>query len=384
MNIGQFVEFVQSQYKTTDFIPLHEPHFLGNEKKYIIETIDSTFVSSVGAYVDKFEEMMAGISQTKRAVAVVNGTAALQVALRLADVKQGDEVLTQALTFVATANAIAYNNARPVFLDVDLDTMGLSPKAIGAFLEEYGELREDGCYNKKTGNKISACLPMHTFGFPVHLNELMEVCNKWNIPIVEDAAESIGSTYHNKPTGSFGQLGIYSFNGNKVVTAGGGGAIVTNDIRIGDFAKHITTTAKVPHKYEYVHDEVGHNYRMPNLNAALICAQLEQLDSFIENKRQLAEKYSSFFDEMGIKFRTENPDTRANYWLMCVELDNRNKRDQFLNETNKKGIMTRPIWQLMYKLPMYKHCFRDEQTNAEYLEGRIVNIPSSVVIDING
>ena len=213
-----------------------------------METLDSTFVSSVGFYVDKFEEMITDISQTERAVAVVNGTAALQVALRLAGVKQGDEVLTQALTFVATANAIAYNNARPVFLDVDLDTMGLSPKAVEVFLEEQGELREYGCYNKKTGNKISACLPMHTFGFPVHLNELMDVCNKWNIPVVEDAAESIGSTYHGKPTGSFGQLGIYSFNGNKIVTAGGGGAIVSNDKQIGDFAKHLTTTAKKPHK----------------------------------------------------------------------------------------------------------------------------------------
>lgn len=379
--IDHFIEFVQNHYKSTDFIPLHEPRFQGNEKKYVMETIDSTFVSSVGAYVDKFEEMMAEISQTRRAVAVVNGTAALQVALRLAGVKQGDEVITQALTFVATANAIAYNNAHPVFLDVDLDTMGLSPNSVKAFLEEYAELRDDGCYNKGTGNKISACLPMHTFGFPVHLNELMEVCNKWNITVVEDAAESIGSTYHGKPTGSFGKLGIYSFNGNKIVTAGGGGAIVTNDKELGDFAKHLTTTAKKPHKYEYVHDELAHNYRMPNLNAALICAQLEQLDSFIENKRQLAEGYSSFFKETGIKFRTENPDTKSNYWLMCVELENRDDRDEFLKKTNEKGVMTRPIWQLMYKLPMYQNCFRNDQKNAEFLEDRIVNIPSSVIID---
>jgi aminotransferase in exopolysaccharide biosynthesis len=379
--IDQFIEFVRDQYKTTDFIPLHEPRFQGNEKKYVMETIDSTFVSSVGAYVKKFEEMMADISQTERAVAVVNGTAALQVALRLAGVKPGDEVLTQALTFVATANAIVYNQAEPVFLDVDLDTMGLSSNAVEAFLEEYGELRENGCYNKKTGNRIAACLPMHTFGFPVHLNELMEVCKKWNIPVVEDAAESIGSTYHGKPTGSFGQFGIYSFNGNKIVTAGGGGAIVTNEEELGDFAKHITTTAKKPHTYEYVHDELGHNYRMPNLNAALICAQLEQLDSFIKNKRQLAEEYGLFFDEQDVTFRTENLNTKANYWLMCVELNNRNERDMFLNETNEKGIMTRPIWQLMYKLPMYEHCFRDNQANAEYLEDRIVNIPSSVIIN---
>jgi len=376
--VSNTISFIRDVYKSKeDFIPLHEPRFRGNEKKYVMETIDSTFVSSVGAYVDQFEEMMAETSQTERAVAVVNGTAALQVALRLAGVKQGDEVLTQALTFVATANAIAYNNAQPVFLDVDLDTMGLSPKAVELYLDEHGELREGGCYNKKTGNRIAACLPMHTFGFPVHLNELMEVCNKWNIPVVEDAAESIGSTYHGKPTGSFGQFGIYSFNGNKVVTAGGGGAIVTNDEQMGNFAKHLTTTAKKPHKFEYVHDELGHNYRMPNLNAALICAQLEQLDSFIENKRNLAERYESFFEDQGVKFRKENPGTKANYWLMCVELNDRKERDQFLNETNGKGVMTRPIWQLMYKLPMYEHCFRDEQANAEYLEDRIVNIPSS-------
>lgn len=378
--VESFIEFVQEQYKTTDFIPLHEPRFYGNEKKYVLDTIESTFVSSVGAYVDRFEEMMVDITQTKRAVAVVNGTAALQVALRLAGVKKGDEVITQALTFVATANAIVYNNATPVFLDVDLDTLGLSPKAVESFLDEYGELREDGCFNKKTGNKISACLPMHTFGFPVHLNELLEVCNKWNIPVVEDAAESIGSNYHGKPTGSFGQFGVYSFNGNKIVTAGGGGGIVTNDQQLGDFAKHLTTTAKKTHKYEYVHDEVGHNYRMPNLNAALICAQLEQLDLFIENKRKLAQMYESFFEEKGIQFRTENPETKANYWLMCVELNDRQERNLFLNQTNEKGVMTRPIWQLMYKLPMYEHCFRDAQKNAEYLEDRIVNIPSSVII----
>ena len=377
--IPAFISFVRELYGSKGFIPLHEPLFNGNERKYVLDAIDSTFVSSVGAYVDRFEGMMAEISQTEQAVAVVNGTAALQVALRLAGVKQGDEVLTQALTFVATANAITYNNAAPVFLDVDLDTMGLSPTAVEAFLDEHGELKHDGCYNRKTGNRIAACLPMHTFGFPVHLNELIIVCNKWNIPVVEDAAESIGSTYHGKPTGGFGQSGIYSFNGNKIVTSGGGGAIVTNDDQLGDFAKHLTTTAKKTHKYEYAHDEVGYNYRMPNLNAALICAQLEQLDTFIENKRDLAAQYESFFIGQGVTFRTEIPDTRANYWLMCVELGDRKERDRFLKETNKEGVMTRPIWQLMYKLPMYDHCFRDHQTNAEYLEDRIVNIPSSVV-----
>lgn len=379
IRISNTINFIRDTFSTkNDFIPLHEPRFRGNEKKYVLDTIDSTFVSSVGAYVDQFEAQMSTISGTKKAIAVVNGTAALQIALRLVGVEKGDEVITQALTFVATANAIAYLHASPIFLDVDLDTMGLSPKAVDNFLEEFGELREDGCYNKKTGKKISACLPMHTFGFPVHIDELVKVCEKWQIPIVEDAAESLGSTYHGQPTGSFGKLGIFSFNGNKIVTAGGGGAIVTNDLKLGDFAKHLTTTAKKPHKFEYFHDELGYNYRMPNLNAALICAQLEQLDTFIEEKRSLAADYTEFFRQQNIKFRTETPNTKANYWLMCIELNNKQERDDFLKETNENGVMTRPIWQLMYRLPMYQDCQRAAQLNAEFLEERIVNIPSSV------
>ncbi|MDP5200725.1 LegC family aminotransferase [Flavobacterium sp. DG2-3] len=376
--INSTISFIKEQYKTESFIPLHVPYFGGNEKKYLLETIDSTFVSSVGAYVDQFEAMMQSITDTKRAVAVVNGTAAIQVALRLIGVNAGDEVLTQALTFVATANSIMYQNATPVFLDVDLDTMGLSPKSVSLFLEEFGDLREDGCYNKRTGKRISACLPMHTFGFPIHLDELIEVCDRWKIPVVEDAAESLGSEYKGKSTGSFGKLGAFSFNGNKIVTCGGGGAIVTNDPKLGEKGKYLTTTAKIPHPYEYVHDEMGYNFRMPNLNAALACAQLEQLNRFLENKRQLAKEYESFFATNGVKFRTETPNTKANYWLMCVELENKIERDLFLKETNAKSVMTRPIWQLMYRLPMYSDCQRDKQVNAEFLEERIVNIPSSV------
>lgn len=377
-DFNSVISFIKAQYKTESFIPLHVPHFGGNEKKYLLETIDSTFVSSVGAYVDQFESMMQITTETQKAVAVVNGTAGIQVALRLVGVKAEDEVLTQALTFVATANAIAYLDATPIFLDVDLDTMGLSPKAVTKFLEEFGDLREDGCYNKKTDKKISACVPMHTFGFPVHLDELITVCNTWKIPVLEDAAESLGSEYKGKPTGSFGKAGVFSFNGNKIVTCGGGGAIVTNDTSIGEKGKYLTNTAKVPHPYEYVHDEMGYNFRMPNLNAALACAQLEQLNGFLENKRILAREYESFFATSGIKFRTETPETKANYWLMCVELENKIDRDLFLEATNKNNVMTRPIWQLMYRLPMYAHCYRDEQVNAEFLEERIVNIPSSV------
>lgn len=374
----EIIDFVKLQYPKQDFIPLHAPVFNGNEKFYVLDTIDSTFVSSVGAYVDKFEIMMAELSKTQKAVAIVNGTSALQVALRLSGVQNGDEVLTQALTFIATINAIIYNGASPVFLDVDLDTMGLSPNAVQAFLEEYGELREGVCYNKKTNKKIAACMPMHTFGFPVHLDELIFICKKWNISIVEDAAESIGSEYKGMPTGSFGKLGVFSFNGNKIVTSGGGGAIVTNDLDLGIKAKHLTTTAKVPHPYEFVHDEIGYNFRMPNLNAALACAQLEQLEFFIRNKRNLALDYNAFFESIGVKFRKELPNTKANYWLMCIELENKKERDSFLKETNENKVMTRPIWQLIFKSSIYSSFQRDSQENAIYLEDRIVNIPSSV------
>ena len=374
----EIIDFVKLQYPKQDFIPLHAPVFNGNEKLYVLDTIDSTFVSSVGAYVDKFEIMMADLSKTQKAVAIVNGTSALQVALRLSGVQNGDEVLTQALTFIATINAIIYNGASPVFLDVDMDTMGLSPNAVQAFLEEYGELREGVCYNKKTNKKIAACMPMHTFGFPVHLDELIIICKKWNISIVEDAAESIGSEYKGMPTGSFGKLGVFSFNGNKIVTSGGGGAIVTNDLDLGIKAKHLTTTAKVPHPYEYVHDEIGYNFRMPNINAALACAQLEQLETFIQNKRSLALEYGTFFESKGINFRKELPNTKANYWLMCLELENKKDRESFLKETNENKVMTRPIWQLIFKSPIYSSFQRDSQENAIYLEDRIVNIPSSV------
>ena len=270
----EVVDFIKNKFNSENYIPLHSPVFKGNEKKYINQCIDSTYVSSVGPFVDKFEDLMNQITNTKKSTAVVNGTAALQVALKLVGVKQNHEVITQALTFVATANAIIYNNAHPIFLDVDMDTMGLSPVSVNNFLNEFGELREDGCYNKKTGRKISACLPMHTYGFPVHLNELIRVCKLWQIPIVEDAAESLGSQYKGKPLGSFGKVSAFSFNGNKIVTSGGGGAITTNNIKLGERAKFLTTTAKIPHQFEYIHSELGFNFRMPNINAALACAQL--------------------------------------------------------------------------------------------------------------
>ena len=372
------IHFIQQQFPGKDFVPLHVPKFNGNEKSYLLETIDSTYVSSVGPFVDKFEGMMSDLSGSAKAVAVVNGTSALQVALRLVGVNNGDEVITQALTFVATINAILYNSAQPIFIDVDLDTMGLSPRAVATFLEEFGESRDGFCFNKKTNKKIAACMPMHTFGFPVHLDELITICNKWNIPVVEDAAESIGSEYKGVPTGSFGKLGVFSFNGNKIVTSGGGGVIVTNDLELGIKAKHLTTTAKKPHPYEYVHDEIGYNFRMPNINAALACAQLEQLDLFLVDKRNLAIEYANYFATRGIKFREEQPNTKANYWLMCIELENKKERDFFLKDSNDKGVMTRPIWRLIFKSELYADFQRDDQKNALFLEERIVNIPSSV------
>lgn len=371
------IEFIREQFSTKEFIPLHAPSFIGSELKYLTECIDSTFVSSVGKFVDSFEKQLSIVTNTKRAIAVVNGTSALQITLNLIGVKNGDEVITQALTFVATANAIHYCNATPVFLDVDLDTMGLSPDAVKAFLNQYGEIREDGCYNKRSGNKISACVPMHTFGFPVHIEELMNVCKEWGIPLIEDAAESLGSFYKGKPLGSLGTFGAFSFNGNKIITSGGGGAIVTNDVDLAERAKFLTTTAKQPHPYEYYHPEIGYNFRMPNINAALALAQLEKLNEFLENKRELALTYQAYFTSKGIKFRTENKDTCVNYWLMAIELDNKIDRDQFLKETNNQGVMTRPIWALMHRLPMYQKCVTDSLKNSKYLEERIVNIPSS-------
>ncbi|WP_343562995.1 LegC family aminotransferase [Sphingobacterium sp.] len=376
--IDQFISFVKEQYKTNKFVPLHEPRFRGNEKKYLLDTIDSTYVSSIGMYVDQFEQKMEQFTGAAKAVAVVNGTASLQVALRLSGVSSGDEVITQALSFIATANAISYNNAIPIFIDVDLDTMGLSPDAVEQFLREFGEIRGNACYNKSTGNRIAACVPMHTFGFPVHMDKLIAVCSKWHIPIVEDAAESLGSFYKEKHTGTMGLLGCFSFNGNKTITCGGGGAIISNDLALGSRAKYLTTTAKRPHPYEFFHDEMGYNFRMPNLNAALACAQMEMLNTFLDDKRNLAQQYRQFFEALGVNFRTETPETKANYWLMCVELNDKSERESFLKITNENGIMTRPIWTLSYRLPMYEHCFRDDQANAEFLEQRIVNIPSSV------
>jgi perosamine synthetase len=377
MTNHEIISFIRDQFRGQDNIALHQPHFGGKEKEYLNDCITSTFVSSVGPFVDRFEKEITNFTDTKYAVAVVNGTAGLQVALQLVGVETGDEVITQALSFIATSNSIHFARATPIYVDVDYDTMGMSPNSLTEFLDENAELRNNQCYNKSTGKRISACLPMHTFGFPCRIDEISEICKKWSIPVVEDAAEALGSEYKQQKIGSFGDLAVFSFNGNKIVTAGGGGVIVTNDEILAKRAKHITTTAKIPHPYEFVHDESGYNFRMPNINAALLCAQLEQLEGFLKNKRELASKYAAFFNEKPI-FRIETEQSKANYWLNCLEFENLSERDSFLVETNEEGIMTRPIWTLSFLLPMYKDCWRDSQENATKLYERIVNIPSSV------
>ncbi len=378
MKTSLAIDFVRDTFKSTDFIPLHAPFFGLNEKKYLAECIDSTFVSSVGSFVSEIENELKNKLHCTHAVAVVNGTAALQVALQLSGVKSGTEVLTQSLTFVATANAISYLGAIPVFIDVDLDTMGLSPNSLVHFLEEFGELRENALYNKSSGREITACLPMHTFGFSSRIEEIIRICSEWNIPVVEDAAEALGSMSGNQHLGTFGSCGIFSFNGNKILTAGGGGALVTNQADLGIRAKHLTTTAKVPHPYEFVHDEIGYNYRMPNLNAALLKAQFEQLDWLLSKKRELAMKYNAFFANSEIELKWEISGTKANFWLNTIQLESKEHRDLFLEETNKNGVMTRPVWQLMFQLPMYKECQKDKQQNAQFLADRLINLPSSI------
>ena len=371
------INFIKSIYSKNQFIPLHEPRFLGNEKKYLNECIDSTFVSSAGKFVDELEEKIAKYTGAKYVVATGNGTSALHISLILANVDKNSEVITQPLTFVATCNAISYCNAKPIFIDVDTDTMGLSPSALRSFLENNTTVKNKQCINNKTKKVIKACIPMHSYGHPCRIDKIKEICDEYYIFLIEDAAESLGSMYKYKHTGTFGQLGTISFNGNKIITAGGGGCIITNEKVLAKKAKHLTTTAKVPHKWDFNHDMVGYNYRMPNLNAALLVAQLEKLNGFITNKRNLANKYEAFFKSMNYDFFKELKDSKSNYWLNSIMLKDKNQRDKFLEETNSKGVMTRPIWTLMNKLPMFKDAQCDDLKNSKWLHERVVNIPSS-------
>lgn len=372
------IRFVREQYRSNDFIPLHAPVFAGREKDYVVETIDSTYVSSVGTFVDRFEKDIAAYTGSPTAVAAVNGTAALHIALQLAGVRPGDLVVTQPLTFVATCNAIAYCSAEPLFIDVDRATLGLSPVALETWLLENARIDDDGmCRVSADGRVVRACVPMHTFGHPADLAGLVDVCARWNVVLVEDAAESLGSYYQGRHTGTFGALGTLSFNGNKIITTGGGGMVLAGEA-LGARAKHLTTTAKIPHPFEYVHDEIGYNYRLPNLNAALGCAQLEQLETFVASKRELAVCYAEHLKGSHLQFVLEPPGCRSNYWLNAVICDTRATRDALLKATNENGVMTRPIWALMNRLSIYRHCLKGELANAEWLEERVVNLPSSV------
>ncbi len=392
------IDFIKDLYNNQEFVPLAVPKFIGNEKKYLNECIDSTFVSSVGKFVDRFENDMAAYTGAKRAVVCVSGTNALHMSLLLVGVKCDDEVLTQALTFIATENALSYIGAYPVFLDVDRSTMGLSPDALKEWLQKNAEVHKNtrigeldkshdfafeedelACYNKNTGRRIKACVPMHTFGHPVRIEEIAAICKEWHIELVEDAAESIGSKYKGKHTGLFGMVGALSFNGNKTITTGGGGMLLFNDEELGAFAKHITTQAKIPHRWEFRHDHIGFNYRMPNINAALGCAQLEHLDEYIADKRATAAAYAEYFKSVdGIEFFTEPENSFSNYWLNVVILPNHDKQLEFLQETNDNGVMTRPIWELMNRLPMFDKCENDGLENTIFFADRVVNIPSSV------
>ena len=377
MTTQDAIHFIQSLYpEYGDHVPLHAPVFLGNEKKYLCDCIDTTFVSSVGQYVDRMEQMVAGYTGAARAVVCVNGTNALHLSLVLSGVGQGDEVITQPLTFIATANAISYCNAVPVFCDVDEDTMGLSPAAVRKWLEENAEVRNGSCHDKSTGRRISAVLPMHTFGHPVHLDEFVTLCGEWKLSFVEDAAESIGSFYKKTHTGLFGKVAALSFNGNKTITTGGGGMLLFTDAKLGERAKHLTTQAKLPHRWEFRHDAIGYNYRMPNINAALGCAQMENIEKILENKRRTAMAYKEFFAGSGIKFFDEPEGCRSNFWLNAVLLPDRAAQQKFLEETNGAGVQTRPIWELMNRLEMFRSCPHGDLWTAEMLADRVVNIPS--------
>jgi len=418
MNFQPIIDFIRSLFPDRDFIPLHEPFLGRNEKKYVLDCIESTFVSSVGKYVDRFEEMIKDYTGAQYAVATVNGTAALHMALMLAGVKPCDLVLTQPLTFVATCNAISYCGAEPVFIDIDRKTLGLSADALENWLKKNVEIVEKGlesldgivlrglagldtqptqptqpsklsqpsqpesiCLHKETKRRITACVPMHTFGHPCEIDRIVEICNSYHIPVVEDAAESIGSYFRGQHTGTFGKLGILSFNGNKTITTGGGGMILTNDAELGKLAKHLTTQAKKPHPWKFEHDQIGYNYRLPNINAALGCAQMENLAEILMNKRKTAQAYKEFFSELkDIEFISESENSQSNYWLNAILFHDKNERDEFLKQTNENKIMTRPAWTLMNELEMFRNAIHDDLSISEEIADRLVNIPSSVRI----
>ena len=378
-----FIAFVRDLYKTSDFIPLHEPQFLGNEKEYLLEAVDSTYVSSVGHCVETFENTLANYTGVKHAIATVNGTAALHVALKLADVREQDQVITQSLNFVAVCNAIYYCNGEPIFLDVNKESLSLCPDRLEEFLSEYCDVRNDGtCWNKKDDRPVRACVPMHTFGFPADLDRLKEICDAYNIILIEDSAESLGSFYKHKHTGSVGKLSILSFNGNKIITTGGGGMVLTNNDALAHQARHLTTTAKILKGWSWQHDQIAFNYRLPNLNAALGIGQMENITKYLDSKRKIANKYHNWGNENSLQFVKEQEDTKANYWLNTIIAENREARDIFLKETNENNIGTRPAWKPMHKLNFNKNAVFSDLQNTEWLYDRLVNVPSSPIVNL--
>ncbi|MCE1157181.1 MAG: LegC family aminotransferase [Spirochaetia bacterium] len=378
--IDETMQFIKSLYPDKIPVPLHAPRFLGNEKKYLLECIDTTYVSYVGDFVIDFEEHIKNLTGARYAVAMVNGTAAIHMLLTAAGIGAGDEVITQTLTFAATAAGIKHSQAEPAFVDVDMETLGMSPESLRAYLCATAERDSRGLFNKTNGRRISAVMPMHTFGHPVKIDEIAAVCEEYNIPLFEDAAESLGSKYKGNHTGTFGKAAVISFNGNKPVTTGGGGMVITDDEELASRIRHISTTAKRKHRWEFYHDEVGYNLRLPNLNAAVGCAQMEYFDQILMNKRETASRYESFFKSQGTAFFTEPPESDSNYWLNAIILRDRAERDAFLEYSNDHGVQTRPVWTLLHKLPPYINCPRSKVDNAEWLEDRVVNIPSGVRI----
>lgn len=377
----EIIAFIKSLYGHDRPIALHEPRFIGKEKEYLLDVIDSTFVSSMGKYLDELEHKIKCFVGAKYAITMINGTSALHTALLVAGVKPGDEILTQPISFVATVNAMAYVQANPVFIDVSKETLGLDPVKLEHFLSNNAIMKGDGySYNKQTGNRIRACIPVHILGHPVQIDEIKKICEKYNIILIEDAAESLGSFYKKKHTGTFGAMGIFSFNGNKIVTGGNGAILVTNEQKFATDARHISTTAKCQPEWRCFHDKVGYNYKLSNLNAALICAQLENLSFYLQNKRETADLYKSFFKEKGITFISEPKDARSNYWLNAIMLNDSEEKEKFISFAYKHNINVRPLWFPLYKLPMYQECQRTNLDTANWLIERVITLPSSVRI----
>jgi aminotransferase in exopolysaccharide biosynthesis len=370
--------YIKSLYSKQNPVLLHCPEFMGNEKKYLIECIDTKYVSYIGHFVSDMEDKIKEITGSKFAVAMVNGTSALHLLLLSAGIQSGDEVITQSFSFVATAAAIVYINAAPIFVDVDMETLGMSPDSLENFLSENTAVQNGACINKKTGRRIKAVVPMHTFGHPVKIEKIKKICDAYGLMLVEDAAESLGSYYQGKHTGTFGKAGILSFNGNKLATTGGGGMVITDDEAIAGRVRYLSTTAKRPHRWEFYHDEVGYNLRMPSLNAAVGLAQLEYFDTVIENKRETARLYQQFFKSIDMTCISEPENARSNYWLNAILFHDRTERDEFLEYSNDNGVQTRPAWTLLHTLPPYRQYQYTRMSNAEYIADRLVNIPSSI------